>query len=299
MDFRPKTLEKPKTIPPFIPPILWGLDAAFAEFLTYPLENIKVRMQMNQAKNYSTEYSSTIDCIKKTIKGHGILGFYRGVKVSTTREFFFHATKFSTYDYVKRFFLADIEGSGYYRRLLSALSASSISLFLCNVLDITKTRFIADLHTKTYKRSKDILFGLLRSGQAFKGYTANFFRQSFFMGAELFGQDQLRIFLVKKKGFRKDSNFVLLTSGVVGSVLASVVSCPFDVLRTRYMSQIGDDVDQLFRNARRCFVYMVKNEGILSLYRGFIPFMLKNCLFSTSLFVLYEQTSNSIQDFKI
>lgn len=46
--------------------ILGGLASCTAEVCTFPLDNIKTRMQMN-GKEGLPSYSSLLDCFKKTI----------------------------------------------------------------------------------------------------------------------------------------------------------------------------------------------------------------------------------------
>lgn len=57
--------------------VVGGIAGALDVLITYPSDFIKTQMLIDKKKNQ--KYLSSIDCLKKTVKQHGILGLYRGV----------------------------------------------------------------------------------------------------------------------------------------------------------------------------------------------------------------------------
>lgn len=55
-----------------------AITGALDVLVTYPTDFIKTRMQIDK---YNRKYFGTFDCIKKTIKQHGLLGLYRGISI--------------------------------------------------------------------------------------------------------------------------------------------------------------------------------------------------------------------------
>lgn len=55
-----------------------GIAGAVDILVTHPTDLIKTRIQLD--KN-NRKYFGTLDCIKKTIAEHGVLGLYRGMGV--------------------------------------------------------------------------------------------------------------------------------------------------------------------------------------------------------------------------
>ena len=68
----------------------------------------------------------------------------------------------------------------------------------------------------------------------------------------------------------------------------SITVTPFDMIRTRLMNQ-GVGSDKLYNGFVDCVVKVVKNEGILALYSGFIPVWARFAPTTTIQLVLFEQ----------
>ena len=62
----------------------------------HPLDTVKVRLQT------SVGYSSTLDCMRRTWRGEGLRGFYKGVQSPLAGEAFFNAVQFLAYGQSKQ-----------------------------------------------------------------------------------------------------------------------------------------------------------------------------------------------------
>ena len=43
--------------------------------MTYPTEYVKTQLQLSK----SGQFAGISDCVKQTVKGHGVLGLYKGI----------------------------------------------------------------------------------------------------------------------------------------------------------------------------------------------------------------------------
>jgi len=69
-----------------------------AQILTYPLDTIRRRMQLNGGHGLQKAYRSSFDCLKKIVMTEGVKGFYRGMIPNLVKIPPAAAIQFSLYD---------------------------------------------------------------------------------------------------------------------------------------------------------------------------------------------------------
>lgn len=109
--------------------------------------------------------------------------------------------------------------------------------------------------------------------------------------------DAVKNALMETVGDRPVNHFI---SSFIASLLAAIASCPIDVIRTRMMNQrkifnsygstsVTAQSAVYFTNSFECLMSIVRNEGVMALYKGFVPSFLRmgpwNCIF----FLTYEK----------
>lgn len=57
-----------------------GITGGIEICITFPTEFVKTQLQLDE-KGGKRQYDGIIDCVKKTVRGHGVLGLYRGLSV--------------------------------------------------------------------------------------------------------------------------------------------------------------------------------------------------------------------------
>lgn len=57
-----------------------GLTGGIEICITFPTEYVKTQLQLDE-KGAKKQYTGIADCVKKTVKGHGFFGLYRGLSV--------------------------------------------------------------------------------------------------------------------------------------------------------------------------------------------------------------------------
>ncbi|GFH11643.1 uncharacterized protein HaLaN_07175 [Haematococcus lacustris] len=76
--------------------------AAAAQVVTYPLDTVRRRMQMNGAQGTSVRYRGALDCVRTIIRTEGgVTALYRGVGVGCLKTFPGAAMQFVAYDLIK------------------------------------------------------------------------------------------------------------------------------------------------------------------------------------------------------
>ena len=59
---------------------LGGITGGIEICITFPTEYVKTQLQLDE-KGGKKQYEGIVDCVKKTVKGHGFFGLYRGLSV--------------------------------------------------------------------------------------------------------------------------------------------------------------------------------------------------------------------------
>lgn len=81
----------------------------------------------------------------------------------------------------------------------------------------------------------------------------------------------------------KDGLHLYLVCALAAGVNAVIFGSPLDCLTTRHMSSPG-----VYKSPLDCIVKTVKNEGIIALYKGFIPNIARMSGFNMVLWITIE-----------
>lgn len=58
-----------------------GLTGGIEICITFPTEFVKTQLQLDQKSGAAKKYTGIVDCVKQTVRAHGVLGLYRGLTV--------------------------------------------------------------------------------------------------------------------------------------------------------------------------------------------------------------------------
>uniref|UniRef100_A0A1A9X0C5 Uncharacterized protein n=1 Tax=Glossina brevipalpis TaxID=37001 RepID=A0A1A9X0C5_9MUSC len=277
-----------RDIKPFI---YGGLASITAEFGTFPIDTTKTRLQIQGQKIDQTfaklRYNGMTDAFIKITKEEGLNALFSGIWPAVLRQALYGTIKFGTYYTLKSFandygFLIDPKTGSerIWSNILCAASAGAISSAIANPTDVLKVRM--QVHGKGNQQKSlwscfheiykyEGVHGLWRG----VGPTAQ--RAVAIASVELPVYDFCKSQLMCYFGDHIANHFV---SSCIASLGSAIASTPIDVIRTRLMNQkrvtIEDGMaaattQKIYTGSLDCVVQTVRNEGILALYKGFIP----------------------------
>jgi hypothetical protein len=292
MDFKQNRVLIPTAIPWYVCAGLTSISTILTETLLFPLESARIRLQVNGKYEYPA-YNSLRNYFSQTVSKTGKANLYRGLGLTQLRDLAFIFPKAYSYEQVKRYFAADIEKVGYYRKVLPSLCATGFGLAACNFLDIMRIKYIAETSSNPEASVRDIWNKVAHTeGQGvMKGFGINLIRNSAYICMELAGYQQTKLFLTKQSKINHDSMMLHVVSSILASTAACIVTCPFDVIRTRFMSRVGEK--NTFSGAGRCLLSIIKEDGFRTLYRGFTPLLAKSIPSSLVFFTLMENMKST------
>lgn len=111
----------------------------------------------------------------------------------------------------------------------------------------------------------------------FRGVYATMTRASLLTGGQLASYEHAKDTLKGQFGW-SEGPYLHTVSSIWSGLVASIFCAPADIVKTRLMcdQQSGSLTNQFkYKSAFDCFIKLLKNEGILSLYKGWLPSYLR------------------------
>lgn len=210
------------------------------------------------------------------IRSDGIPGIYGGFTAACYRHLIYSGTRYFAYDVLRESVFQRNEDGSFplWKSALAALSAGAIGQFAASPTDLVKVQMQTEGfralkgEPKLYKGTMHCFRSMYQKLGFFgmwRGWFPNCQRAALVQLGDLTAYDiaKQKILLYTPL----EDNFMAHgAASVVAGLVATVMSTPSDVLKTRIMS----DPDA-YKSTWDCLVKTVRNDGALALYRGFFP----------------------------
>ncbi|KAH0625579.1 hypothetical protein JD844_015158, partial [Phrynosoma platyrhinos] len=262
---------------------LGGIAGGIEICITFPTEYVKTQLQLDEKAN-PPRYKGIADCVKVTVRDHGIKGLYRGLSSLVYGSIPKAAVRFGMFEFLSNH-MRDAEGKLDSKRgLLAGLGAGvAEAVVVVCPMETIKVKFIHD-QCSPKPKYRGFFHGVreIVREQGFRGtyqgLTATVLKQGSNQAIRFFVMTALRNWY---KG--DDSNKVInpLVTGVFGAVAgaASVFgNTPLDGLEAHKYKSTWD-----------CAYKIMKYEGPLAFYKGTIPRLGRVCLDVAIVFIIYDE----------
>ncbi|KAG8310451.1 putative tricarboxylate transport protein, mitochondrial [Homalodisca vitripennis] len=266
-----------------------GTTGGIEVCITFPTEYVKTQLQLDE-KGGSKRYTGIVDCVKKTVSSHGVLGLYRGLSVLIYGSIPKSAVRFGAFETLKSRSLDEKGNLSPTARVYCGLGAGVCeAIFAVTPMETIKVKFINDQRSSN-PRFQGLFHGvsLIMKEQGFRGLyqglTATILKQ---------GSNQAIRFLVmetlkdKYRGGDPSKSVPKYIVGAFGAIAgaASVFgNTPIDVVKTRMQ---GLEASK-YSGTMDCFVKTWKNEGPAAFYKGTVPRLSRVCLDVAITFMIYD-----------
>lgn len=259
--------------------IYGGAASVIAVNFTHPIETVKTRMQVSGQGIGST--------VGSLLKAEGPLALWKGIKPAWGRESLYSSIKIGGYVPIRNAIGADRPDASFALKFMAGSLSGGIGSAVGNPFDVMKTIMQAN---KGESKGMMTLAGELHAKEGvsafYRGVQANVMRACVLNGTKMSCYDKTKSFVVEQTGWtRKDLKTSFSSATVAGFAMTCTVA-PFDRLRTLLMNQPPGE--KLYNGFVDCLVKTVKNEGPLSLWRGFIPIWARFAPSATLQLLLYE-----------
>jgi len=280
-----------------------GLGAMFGALITSPLEVVKTRLQAQHHKNQITSKTllgtNTISSVRSLARQEGVLSLYRGLGTHLSGVIPARAMHFFVYGSVKTILSQKMPRESWWIPVISAASAGATVVTVTQPIWLVKTRL--QLQTRTaqetmYKSPWDALIKTINSegkSAIFKGMSASYLGLT-----ETVLQFTIYEIMKNKITQQRATIHEKPTLGIVevlilssiSKLIASVVTYPHEVIRTRLREQKNSQAVPRYRGPFQGMLLIAKEEGTRGLYGGMGAHLLKVVPNAGILFLTYELT---------
>jgi len=262
-----------------------GAAAVTTVTFIHPIDVVKTRIQI------SSEYGALGmgGTVKKIMGAEGVTALWKGVNAAWLRESSYTSLRLGLYEPCKvAFGCTTPESTTFVKKFAAGSAAGALGSIAGNPFDVLKTKMMATEGAvpSITGTAKDLLKNQ-GIGGFYRGIDSNIARAMVLNGTKMACYDQAKGVVVSTTGLPKSSLIVQFLSAASAGFFMTCTVSPFDMIRTRLMNQPADA--KIYNNAADCFVKIVKNEGPLTLWRGFIPIWSRFAPTTTIQLVIFEQ----------
>jgi len=251
------------------------------------------------------------------VREEGITALWKGHLPAQSLSLVFNGSQFFWFELLTRHFYKK-ENNQFATNFICGGVSASLALFVCQPIDVIRTRLISQGEPKIYNGNLDA-FKKIYLTDGPKGFYRGLFpammltvpEAAFRFGIYKFLNSYLKYDFLKNNS-KNNSNFDLEVNyfqssinGALAGVASKSLVYPFDLIKKRLQIQ-GFEVARLqfgkvvkFNGLFNCLMKTVREEGFLGIYKGFTPSMLKAALSTSILFFLYDSLSKFVRNSKI
>lgn len=267
-----------------------AIASSSAEIFTLPIDCTKVRLQAQGMHGTGKMYNGMVDAVFKIVRNEGISALWKGVVPALYRQTSYSSLCMALYEPFRNAIGSDTEVT-YSQKLAAGGLAGALSISIVNPMDVIKVRMQADKAGTLYKGVGDALQKIAKvegiSG-FLKGLGPNVQRGFIVNAAELGTYDHSKQKLCNIVG---DNILAHFGASCIAGFTGAAASNPVDVLKTRLMTQptLPNGKPAFYSGMIDCGLKIVRQEGVRSLYNGFIPNWMRKGPWCVIFFMSYEQ----------
>ncbi|KYN42136.1 Mitochondrial 2-oxoglutarate/malate carrier protein [Trachymyrmex septentrionalis] len=255
-------------VPKFINFLIGGMSGIIAQIVTHPMDVIKIRMQVSQDSLRVAAF--------RTFCTNGVCGFYDGLSAALLRQLTYTTSRLGIYTT-----LLDIEeqhfGSLNYVTMISlGMIAGVMGSFIGTPTDLVLIRMVADMNLppekqRKYKNAVSGIFDIWKTEGFFalwRGAVPTMGRAAIVNGAQLGTYTRSKM-LLQDAGYIQNDILLQITAALMSSVITCTASIPIDVAKTRIQNWRQPTKPP---GVLTMIVNIAKKEGVMLLWRGFLPY---------------------------
>jgi solute carrier family 25 oxoglutarate transporter 11 len=234
-------------------------------------------------------------------KNDGITGLFKGVDASAARQIVYSGVRFGMYDVLKKAAGEETAPLSMLTKVVCAAGAGATGAFAGNPGDVAMVRMQADGKLPAaerfgYKNIFDAVGQIAKSEGVLSmwqtGVVPNMNRATIITVGQLAAYDQCKEMLVGSFGM-KEGVPTHFSASFMAAFIASVLSNPVDVAKTRLMNQKREKV---YTGTLHCLTTMARIEGPLSWYKGFAATFARQCPYVVITWLTVERLKVVMKD---
>uniref|UniRef100_A0ACD6AKX1 Uncharacterized protein n=1 Tax=Avena sativa TaxID=4498 RepID=A0ACD6AKX1_AVESA len=313
-----------------------GIASIVAGCSTHPLDLIKVRMQLQgeaaaaaaapqpalrpalafQSGTHTVSLPThdipaprkpgPISIGTQILRAEGAAGLFSGISATVLRQTLYSTTRMGLYDILKKRWTQENGGVlPLHRKIAAGLIAGGVGAAVGNPADLAMVRMQADgrlplAERRNYRSVGDAIARMTRDEgvrSLWRGSSLTVNRAMIVTASQLATYDQAKEAILARRGPGADGLVTHVAASFAAGIVAAAASNPVDVVKTRVMNmKVAPGAPPPYAGAMDCALKTVRSEGVMALYKGFIPTVSRQGPFTVVLFVTLEQVRKVFKD---
>lgn len=263
-----------------------GMASIGAVCFTHPLDTIKVQLQTQQKVKFGF-----FGMAGHMVKSNGVSSLYNGLSAAILRQATYSTTRFGVYNIGKNHLTTGRKEMPFYQKILLAGASGGIGGIVGTPADLVNVRMQNDAklpldQRRNYKHCFEALQRIYRTegySRLHTGTTMASSRGVLMTVGQLAMYDEIKFRMVNSGKF-KDSISTHFIASLSAAGIATTITMPLDVLKTRLMNAKPGE----YSGIMDCAKEILKN-GPGGFYKGFTPAFVRLGPHTVLTFVFFEQ----------
>ena len=174
--------------------------------------------------------------------------------------------------------------STFLTKVCAAVACGALGAVIANPVDVLKIRMMAGSTEQVHKNLVGALYDLYKERGLMNGLGPSTMRGGCISVGELATYDQSKATLKALNVMKDEGPMLHIVASLITGLVATTVAAPFDLLKTRTMNaSSAAAIGQI------SLANIIKNEGAMTLFRGWLPAYLRLGPHALICFPLFEQ----------
>jgi len=235
-----------------------------------------------------------LSTLRWTVRKFGWSSTYTGISACLMRQMSYSLVRIGSYETIKKSVTQGRDPKNPTRLILSAAIAGALGGVVGNPADIILVRMTTDSLRKPenryrYRNGLDGLTRLVKEEGIVgltRGLGPNTTRAILMNSSQLASYDYFKALIIRRYGLKDGVGLHVISSTFAGAI-ATTVSSPVDVIRSRIMSK--SEPRPFLEVLRK----LLRQDGIRSLFKGWTPAFVRLAPNTVLMFVFLEQLKRS------
>ncbi|CAJ0951456.1 unnamed protein product, partial [Mesorhabditis belari] len=293
-------MSEKKTIPNAVKFAFGGLAGMGATVFVQPLDLVKNRMQMSGIGGKS-EYTSSAHAIKSIMKNEGLFALYNGLSAGLLRQATYTTTRLGVYTWLFEMVSSkSTTAPSFFTKAGIGMAAGAVGSFVGTPAELALIRMTSDgrlpvEQRRNYKSVFDALFRTVKEEGVltlWRGCGPTVMRAMVVNAAQLATYSQAKQAFLDS-GYVQDGIFCHFLASMLSGLATTIASMPVDIAKTRIQSMRIIDGKPEYKNAFDVWGKVIKNEGVLALWKGFTPYYFRLGPHTVITFIFLEQLNTA------
>eukprot|EP00761_Pharyngomonas_kirbyi_P013937 gb/GECH01013967.1/.p1 GENE.gb/GECH01013967.1/~~gb/GECH01013967.1/.p1 ORF type:complete len:300 (+),score=63.93 gb/GECH01013967.1/:1-900(+) len=290
-------MSQKKDLPKWTNFVVGGLSGMGATCVVQPIDLIKTRMQLSGSGGSAVKHKNMFEAFIHVARTEHVSKLYKGLSAALLRQATYTTTRLGVFNgLMDRFKEPDGTPMSFWKRAMIGMTAGGVGAMVGNPAEVALIRMTADGHLppeqrRNYRHAGSALVEMSRKEgilSLWRGSTPTVMRAMVLNMAQLASYSQAKSTLQSSINM-SDGLGLQFTASMISGFISTAVSLPVDLIKTRVQMEAGEPGMKAIQSVVSS---VVKTEGVLSFWKGFLPYYLRLGPHTVITFIIMERLNN-------